>query len=129
MTEQNELLEVTEKLLEILATIDALTFGDLTKDEWRVIEDAQRIVEQQRPKPKRLEGWINVYNDSKPGGIIWPTEQDAKDYCVSSRGRQVHLREVVPVEWEPWNVETVRNHRNFQESADAHNAEMERVTK
>lgn len=129
MTEQNELLEVTEKLLEILATIDALTFGDLTIAEWRVIEDAQRIVEQHRPKPERLEGWINVYNDSKPGGITWPTEQDAKDYCVSSDGRQVHLREVVPVEWEPWTVEMVRNHRNFQETVDAHNAEMEKVTK
>ena len=124
MTEQNELLEATEKLLGILDNID-----DLTEDEWQVIENTRQIVEQRRPKPERLEGWINLYNDSKPGGIIWPTEQDAKDYSVSSRGRQVHLREVVPVEWKPWNVETVRNHRNFQETVDAHNAEMEKITK
>ena len=129
MKEQNELLEVTEKLLEILATIDALTFGDLTKDEWRVIEDAHRIVEQHRPKPKRLEGWANFYKNSITVGAIWPTEQVAKNHCLNSTGRQIYLREVVPVEWEPWTVEMVRNHRNFQESADRHNAEMEKVTK
>lgn len=38
-------------------------------------------------------------------------------------------REVIPVKWEPWTVEMVRNHKNFQETADLHNAEMERVTK
>jgi hypothetical protein len=33
------------------------------------------------------------------------------------------------VDWEPWTVEMVRNHKNFQETADFHNAEMERITK
>jgi hypothetical protein len=60
--------------------------------------------------------------------VIWPTEEDAKDKA-SGDARQVHIREVVPVEWKPWTVEMVRNHQNFQETVDLHNAEMERVTK
>jgi hypothetical protein len=127
MNEQNELLEAAEKLLEILAAIDD-TEG-LTKEEMKVIADTRKIVDQHRPKPKRLEGWVNFYNDSRPGGTIWSTEQEAKGYCLTEGARQVHIREVIPVEWKPWTVEMVRNHRNFQETADAHNAEMERVTK
>lgn len=127
MKEQNELLEAAEKLLEILAAIDD-TEG-LTEEEMEVIADTRKIVDQHRPKPKRLEGWINVYKGYNPGGIVWPTEWEAKDYCVNSTGRQVHIREVVPVEWKRWTVEMVRNHKNFQETVDAHNAEMERVTK
>lgn len=121
MKEQNELLEATEKLLEILAAIDD-TEG-LTEEEMEVIADTRKIVDQHRPKPKRLEGWLNLYG---PDDFIWPTEQDAKD-AASDFTRQVHIREVVPAEWEPWTVEMVRNHRNFQETADFHNAEMERV--
>jgi hypothetical protein len=56
-------------------------------------------------------------------------DQEAKDNKASQSTRQVHIREVVSVEWEPWTVEMVRNHQNFQETVDAHNAEMERVTK
>jgi hypothetical protein len=82
MKEQNELLEATLKLLNILNNVD-----DLSHDEWEVIGDVRTIVGQHQ------------------------------------------LREVVPVEWKPWTVEMVRNHRNFQETADLHNAEMERVTK
>jgi hypothetical protein len=129
MKEQNELLEATEKLLEILAAIDD-TEG-LTEEEMEVIADTRKIVDQHRPKPKRLEGWLNLYKGYegyKPGGIIWPTEQEAKQNC-SRDARQVHIREVIPVEWEPWTVEMVRNHKTFQETADLHNAEMERVTK
>jgi hypothetical protein len=37
------------------------------------------------------------------------------------------VREVVPVAWEPWTVEMVRNHKNFQETVELHNAEMERI--
>jgi hypothetical protein len=35
----------------------------------------------------------------------------------------------VPVEWKPWTAETVFFHQNWQQTVDAHNAEMERVTK
>jgi len=119
MSEQNELLEAALKLAESIRPYS------LSEEERALIE----VIDQHRPKPKRLEGWINLYNDSKPGGTIWPTEQDAKDYCINEPARQVHIREVVPVEWKPWTVEMVRNHKNFQETTDAHNAEMERVTK
>jgi len=125
MKEQNEeLLQAALNLLNILNNVD-----DLSNDEWEVIGDARKIVAQHRSEPQRLEGWINFYNDSRPGGTIWPTEQEAKDYCLTEGARQVHIREVVPVEWEPWTVEMVRNHQNFQETVDAHNAEMERITK
>jgi hypothetical protein len=128
MKEQNELLEAAEKLLEILAVIDD-TEG-LTKEEMHVIADARKIVDQHRPKPKRLEGWVNLYGpDDHYMGFIWPTEQDAKDHASPNMLSQVHIREVAPIEWERWTVEMVRNHKNFQETADAHNAEMERITK
>jgi hypothetical protein len=126
MNEQNELLEAAEKLLKILAVIDD-TEG-LTEEEMEVIADTRKIVDQHRPKPQRLEGWINVYEGFPTWCYIWLTEQGAKGNA-SDLARQVHLREVVPVEWEPWTVEMVRNHRNFQETADLHNAEMERLTK
>lgn len=119
MNEQNELLEAALKLAESIKPYS------LSEEERALIE----VIEQHRPKPKRFEGWINFYNDSRPGATIWSTEQEAKDYCLAEGARQVHIREVVPVEWEPWTVEMVRNHRNFQETADAHNAEMERVKK
>jgi hypothetical protein len=125
MKEQNKLLEATLKLLNILNNVD-----DLSHDEWEVIGDTRKIVDQHRPKPKRLEGWINFYNDSKPGGTIWPTQQDAEDYSVSEEARQVHIREVIPVEWEPWTGKTVQLLAiSWEELAAAHNAEMERVTK
>jgi hypothetical protein len=128
MSEQNELLEATEKLLEILAAIDD-TEG-LTEEEMEVIADTRKIVDQHRPKPKRLEGWLNLYGRGDHYmGFIWPTEQSAKDHASPNMLSQVHIREVIPVGWGPWTVEMVRNHRNFQETVDAHNAEMERVTK
>jgi hypothetical protein len=128
MKEQNELLKAAEKLLEILAVIND-TEG-LTEEEMRAIADTRKIVDQHRPKAKRVEGWINLYGlDDLYMGLIWPTEEDAKTRSSDNTLRQVHLREVVPVEWKPWTVEMVRNHKNFQETADLHNAEIERITK
>jgi hypothetical protein len=134
MKEQNELLEAALKLVESIKPYS------LSEEERALIE----VIEQHRPKPKRLEGWINLYNGYKPGGIIWPTEQEAKQNC-NSDGRQVHIREVVPVEWEPWTVQTLVDFPmqtlvdlptqtlvdspNYQAIIDAHNSEMERVTK
>jgi hypothetical protein len=119
MIEQNELLEAALKLAESIRPYS------LSEEERALIE----VIEQHRPQAKRIEGWINLYHDSKPGGSIWPTEQEAKQNCGINGVRQVHIREVVSLEWKPWTVEMVRNHRNFQETADLHNAEMERVTK
>ena len=125
MNEQNELLEAAQTLLGIIDDRpEFLTVGGAYK-----AKEAREIIEAHRPKPQRLDGWLNFYNDSKPGGTIWSTEQEAKDYCLSEEARHVYIREVVPVEWEPWTVEMVRNHQNFQATVDAHNAEMERVTK
>lgn len=127
MKEQNELAEAVEKLLEILAVIED-TEG-LTKEEEEVIAHTQKILDQHRPKPKRLEGWLNLYGpDDHYMGFLWPTEQDAKEKASDST-RQVHIREVVPVEFKPWTVKMVRNHKTSQETVDAHNAEMERITK
>ena len=120
MKEQNELLEAALKLAESIRPYS------LSEEERTLIE----VIEQHRPKLKRLEGWINLYGlDDLYMGLIWPTEEDANTRSSDNTLRQVHLREVVPVEWEPWTVEMVRNHQNFQATVDAHNAEMERVTK
>jgi len=124
---QNELSQAALKLLNILNNVD-----DLSVDEWEVITDVRKIVEQHRPKPKRVEGWINLYEGyegCEPAGIIWPTEQEAKENCRNNGVRQVHIREVVPVEWEPWTIEALSKIRHYQAMIDAHNAEMERVTK
>ena len=125
MNKENELLEAAEKLLEILTSID-----DLTNGEWEMIDEARQIVKQHRPKPKKLEGWVNLYApDEEYMGFIYLTEEDAKTHCSDYTLRQVHIREVAPVEWEPWTLEMVRNHKTFQDTADLHNAEMERITK
>jgi hypothetical protein len=117
---QNELLEAALKLAESIRPYS------LSEEERALIE----VIEQHRPKPKRLEGWVNLYGpDDHYMGFIWPTEQDAKDHASPNMLSQVHIREVIPVKWKPWTVEMVRNHQNFQETVDAHNAEMERVTK
>jgi len=123
MSEQNELLEAALKLADLVKDLKAK--GETFFEAVELIQ----IIEAHRAEPKRLDGWINFYNDSRPGGTIWSTEQEAKDYCLTDGARQVHIREVIAVEWEPWTVEMVRNHKNFQETVDAHNAEMERVTR
>jgi hypothetical protein len=126
MNEQNQLLEAAEKLLEILAVIDD-TEG-LTKQEMEVIANTRKIVDQHRPKPKRVEGWVNLYGpDDHYMGFIWPTEQAAKDHASPNMLSQVHIREVVPVEWEPWTIQTLLDFPHLQAIIDAHNAEMERV--
>jgi len=130
--EQNELLQAALKLLNILNNVD-----DLSHDEWEVIGDVRTIVGQHFQEPQRLEGWINLYKGYEdkgyegyePAGIIWPTEKEAKQNCNSNGVRQVHIREVVPVEWEPWTDKSVKSACTWQAIADAHNREMERVTK
>jgi hypothetical protein len=97
----------------------------LTEEDRTLIE----VIEQHQQKSKRLDGWLNFYYpDDKYMDIFWPTKEDAKDKASDS-ARQIHIREVIPVKWRRWTVETARDHQNWQETADAHNAEMERVTK
>jgi hypothetical protein len=127
MKEQNEeLLQATETLLGIID--DRPEF--LTLEGAHKAKEAREIIERHRPKPKRLEGWINLYApDEEYMGFIYLTEEDAKTHCSDYTLRQVHIREVVPVEWEPWTVQTLVDFPNYQAIIDAHNAEMERVTK
>jgi chromosome segregation ATPase len=119
MKEQNqELLEAALKLVESIKPYS------LSEEERALVE----VIEQHRPKAKRVEGWINIYGETLHG-YVWPTEELAKNFTGDDSARQVHIREVVPVEWKPWTAIRVRNHKTFQETVDAHNAEMERVTK
>jgi len=121
MNEQNELLQAALKLAESIRPYS------LSEEERTLIE----VIEQHRPKPKRIEGWINLYApDEEYMGFIYLTEEDAKTHCSDYTLRQVHIREVVPVEWEPWTGKTVQSLAiSWEELAAAHNAEMERVTK
>ena len=59
MNNENELLEAALKLAESIRPYS------LSEEERTLIE----VIEQHRPKPKRLEGWINFYDDST--GIKW----------------------------------------------------------
>lgn len=79
MNEQNELLEAALKLAESIKPYS------LSEEERALIE----VIEQHRTEPKRIEGWINLYHDSKPGGSIWPTEQEAKQNFGINGVRQV----------------------------------------
>jgi len=127
MKEQNELLEAAEKLLGIID--DRPEF--LTLEGAHMAKEAREIIEAHRPKPKRLEGWVNLYGpDDHYMGFIWPTEQAAKDHASPNMLSQVHIREVVPVYWKPWTNKSVKSAAfTWQAIADAHNREMERVTK
>jgi len=119
MKEQNE-----ELLQAALKLVESIKPYSLSEEERALIE----VIEQHRPKAKRVEGWINIYGETLRG-FVWPTEQSAKDNA-SSGGRQVHIREVVPVEWEPWTAKTIQSLSfSAEEIVAAHNAEMERVTK
>ena len=121
MEKQNEeLLEAALKLAESIRPYS------LSEEERTLIE----VIEQHRTEPERVEGWLNIYKGYegyRPGGIIWPTEEEAKQNCGINGVRQVHIREVVPVEWEPWIIQTLLDFPHYQAIIDAHNAEMERV--
>ena len=134
MKEQNE-----ELLQAALKLVESIKPYSLSEEERALIE----VIEQHRPKATRVEGWINIYKGYEdkgyedkgyegyePAGIIWPTEQEAKQNCSSNGVRQVHIREVVPVEWKPWTAKTIQS-MSFSAEAivAAHNAEMERVTR
>jgi hypothetical protein len=122
MKEQNE-----ELLQAALKLVESIKPYSLSEEERALIE----VIEQHRPHAKRLEGWINLYGpDDHYMGFIWPTEQDAKDHASPNMLSQVHIREVVPVEWEPWTGKTVQSLSfSAEEIVAAHNAEMERVTR
>jgi hypothetical protein len=132
MSEQNELLEAAETLLGII-------YGDprfLTINGMFKANQAREIIAKHRPKPERLGGWMNQYPDGTFGQELYPTEEKAR--IKGSQSVPVHLREVVPVEFERWTayegpgqiqIQGGKRIRHYDMSAicDAHNAEMERI--
>ena len=72
MKEQNELLEAALKLAELVKALKAK--GEIFFEALELIQ----TIEAHRPRPKRLEGWINVYEGFPTWCYIWLTEQGAK---------------------------------------------------
>lgn len=130
MKEQNELLEAALKLAEFT--------GRMCLDS--EMREAREVIERHRPKPERLEGWVNYYGPAKHGHVLFPSKEHAESVNDSENGRTVHMREVVPVEFEKWTAspggaiwqgsKRIWN-AGKQEIAEglceAHNAEMERI--
>jgi hypothetical protein len=127
MSEQNELLEAALKLAE---SIKPYSLGEVERE---LIE----IIERHRPKPERLERWVNVFKGGRIGEL-WPSPEIAATHAPRETIRQALLREVVPVEFERWTayegpgqiqIQGGKRIRHYDMSAicDAHNAEMERI--
>jgi hypothetical protein len=129
MSKENELLEAAETLLGI---IDSDPAG--VKDEEVKVKQAREIIAKHRPKPERLEGWVGVY----PSGAksFEETEAKCREACQRA-SRFVHVREVVPVEWERWDGDELygeymaerpeHDRKLFAKLAERHNAELERI--
>jgi hypothetical protein len=143
MENQNELLEAALKVVETMRTV-----GDNCEIDWSLeAERAMQTIERHRPKPERLEGWVNVFKDGRIGQL-WSSQEiaavQADEDCPPIR--QALLREVVPVEFEKWTAESapggswwrVLNSEggtiatNLSKTCaesfrDTHNTEMERI--
>jgi hypothetical protein len=127
MNEQAELLEA------------ALALVDQLKDAPHAVlngacAEAIRTIEAHRPKPRLIEGWVNVYKCGRIGNT-WNSEAEARinGGVGNPPIRQAHLREVTdPPKWEKWTDCDARhlyalNLEGWKCIADAHNAEMERL--
>ncbi len=125
MKEQNEeLLEAALKLADLVKDLKAK--GEIFFEAVELIQ----TIEAHRPQPEKVGGWVNVYFDGKCGGVIFSSEKEAKECCTCPHGRQVYVSEVVPVKWKPWTDKSVKSASfTWQAIADAHNAEMERISK
>ena len=135
MSEKNELLEAAEMLLGI---IDSDPMG--VKDEQAKLKQAREIIAKHRPKPERLEGWVNVFEGGRIGDL-WSSQEiaavQADEDCPPIR--QALLREVVPVEFERWTSKGktifTGDHPMFacdsefdaKQCVKRHNAELERI--
>lgn len=131
--EPNELLEAALQLAEICQSSYVETL------ESEKLDDIIATIEKHRPKPRLVEGWVNVYK----GGCIgntWDSESEAKINGGSGNPpiRQAFIREVTdPPKWKKWTGRTVADiyHNTGIEPgpaqwdliADAHNAEMARL--
>ena len=119
-------LKLAERFRESVMT-DDLTPEDIA---------AVLAVEAFKPKPEPLECWVNTYG---PNHQYHHSEESARSCAGHAAIRTaVHLREVTPIEWGRWDYGSVNDLYEakstsgwiggFTVIADAHNAEMQRVT-
>ena len=138
MEDIEKLKEAAFKLAESLKSLNGSVI--LSTEE----KSAIATIESFKPKVEPLECWVNVYPGEQQ---VFHTIKASADFNLREGGRTVHLREVTPVEWERWEVVScttgaffIHNERNLRvvnvsysllqakSIADAHNAEMKRVT-
>ena len=124
-------METNQELLDAALVLADFTKGMCLKPEMR---EAIAVIEDLRPAPKPLEGWVNVYPDREDTHVpkLFKTEESARLHS-SAYAKQVHVREVLPEEPKPkaerWTASRVlalyKNPGGFVESvqriADAHN--------
>ena len=138
MENQNELLEAALKLAERVTILHKHGTGMMPETL-----DLVATIERHRPKPARLEGWMNRYPDGTFGQELYPTAEKAR--IEGSKAIPIHLREVVPVEfirWAPvhsggtWWISDENSDdllvvmpckQAAVDDCDMHNAELERI--
>ena len=137
--------EDIEKLKEAAFKLAEMIKQRLETDQRFTIETWRRViaaVEMLKANPEPVECWANVYQDGSCMGFA--REDTALLETTPKHVRSaVHLREVTPApEWERWKVVEIRQRFGLAEGggkfistaptlytlADAHNAEMKRVT-
>jgi hypothetical protein len=121
--EQNELLEAALRLAEICQSSYVETL------ESEKLDDIIATIEKHRPKPRLVEGWVNVYKGGRIGNT-WDSETEAKINGGTENPpiRQAFIREVTdPPKWVKWTGTTVNDSATCGAVAELHNAEMERL--
>jgi hypothetical protein len=128
MKEQNELLEAALKLADEFQSMD---LGGYNR-----VAEALEIIERHRPKPNRLEGWLEL---NRRGLFEYYHKTEPNEFVLArikeEGGTVHHLREVVPVEFEKWSRKTIdeiwSKHGSmnaiFDVIAELHNSELERI--
>lgn len=133
--------EDIEKLKEAAFKLAEMAKADSGGPEW---ESAIAAVEAFKPEPEPFEAWGNFYEGWAP--CFYRDPERAKSYAGNGAKRvAVHLREVTPApEWVQWKAGEIGGFQAVAEGngkfiaaapapnckliADAHNAEMKRVT-
>jgi hypothetical protein len=138
MSEKNELVEAALKLAEIISDYD---FETIPEDECDQMRKAISIIERHRPKPNRLEGWLEL---NRRGLFEYYHKTEPNEFVLArikeEGGTVHHLREVVPVEFEKWTGDgqnviasdgtylfTTHSNATASRITELHNAEMERI--
>ena len=126
-----KLKEERNQLLSMLDDLNRLT-ADTEGTNWPEIHRIFKQVDAFKPKVGPLEMWAVKYDNGGQGVFA---NKDEAERIMTSRDSIHYLREVTPVEWERWDEEKVAELHGerhwkaaFTAVADAHNAEMQRVT-